>query len=469
MAFAARDPYYLAVFGEELHKNPSYKDLLDQTCTRCHAPAGSVEHEQSGGHMTFDEMVSGTTTEANLGRDGVTCSLCHQIADQGLGKSASFSGGFTVGYDRKIFGPHSGPNTNPMQLIINYTPTAATHVTTSELCATCHTVVVPIMKGDQHVGDFLEQAPYMEWLNSSSSPGKPCGSCHLPTQDPTTMADLASPIAKYPNGLSARKPYGKHRFSGGNSYMLRILEDNLSWTGTDIPAAELEEAAVFAEEHVTEGGTISILSAKLDGSALAVEVQIDNHTGHKLPTGYPGRRMWIHLRAEGQSGETLFESGAFDSRGALVSPGGLSLDDPKKVMPHRDLISADTEVAVYEAIAIDDAGAPTHLPFASRGFVKDNRILPQGWSETSTWIDWIRPKGVGSDASFSPGYDRVSYQIPQGSAVKRVSVELLYQTVRPAELDALTKVPDAAAVRFSQMASARAPLPTLMSKASIDL
>ncbi|MEZ4447282.1 MAG: hypothetical protein R3B72_49845 [Polyangiaceae bacterium] len=77
--------------------------------------------------MIFKSLVAGKSDEATLGRDGVTCSLCHQIADSGLGTTASYTGGFDVGYSRKIFGPHLGPDTEPMQFFVSYEPTYAEH------------------------------------------------------------------------------------------------------------------------------------------------------------------------------------------------------------------------------------------------------------------------------------------------------------------------------------------------------
>jgi hypothetical protein len=463
MAFAARDPYYLAVVGEELTKSTTEKDFIEKTCTRCHAPAGSVEHEQTGGHLTMDSITSGDSPEANLGRDGVTCTLCHQIADVNLGKTQSFAGGFTIEYERKIYGPHSAPKVDPMQLIVNYTPTASSHITTSEVCATCHTVIVPIMKNGQKQGDFLEQSPYLEWKNSTFSPGVPCATCHMPTKD-ENMMDYNSPIAKFPMGLATRTPFGKHRFAGGNAYMLQMLADNVDFTGTSVPSAELSEAAVAAKAHLGEAAVMQVLSSKMDGDTLVVTIAVENHTGHKLPTGYPGRRMWVHLRAEGASGVVLFESGAVDASGALVDRSGKRLDSADAVMSHRDVIQAENEVQVYEAIAKNAAGEPTHLPLESVGYLKDNRILPVGWSKTDPWIDWIAPVGVAGDLSFIAGLDLVEYRIPKGSTVKRVTARLLYQTVRPTELEGLAKVPHPAAVRFSQMAKGQSPLPTTMAE-----
>ena len=467
MAFAARDPYYLAVVGQELVQHTSDTDFVETTCTRCHAPAGSVEHEQTGGHLTLDSLASSDSHEANLGRDGVTCTLCHQIADINLGKTQSFTGGFTIEYGRKIYGPHLTPKVDPMQLIVDYTPTSASHITTSEVCATCHTVVTPIMKNGEKQGDFLEQAPYLEWKNSTFSPGVPCATCHMPTKD-DNMVDYSSPIAKWPAGLSARTPFGKHRFSGGNAYMLQMLADNIAFTGSSVPSSELAEAAMAAKDHLGAAATLSILDTKMDGDTLSIRLSVENHTGHKLPTAYPGRRVWVHVRAEGSSGEVLFESGAVDASGALVDRMGKRLDTTDAVMAHHDVIQSENEVQVYEAVAKNAAGKPTHLPLESVGYLKDNRILPVGWSKSDQWIDWIGPVGTAGDVSFVAGLDLVEYRIPKGSAVKRITARLLYQTVRPAEFEVLAKVPHPAAVRFSQMAKGQSPLPTVMAEAAKD-
>lgn len=468
MAFAARDPYYLALVGEEIVKNENSKDFIESTCTRCHAPAGSVEHEQSGGHLSLEALFAADTPEANLGRDGVTCTLCHQIADVTLGKTSSFSGGFTIEYERRIYGPHLTPKVDPMQLIVNYTPTSSSHITKSEVCATCHTVVIPILENGQKQGDFLEQAPYLEWLNSTYAPGVPCATCHMPTKD-AAKVDYESPIAKWPAGLPTRKPFGKHRFSGGNAYMLQMLADNVAFTGSDVPASELAEAAQAAKDHLAEAAIVSVLATKLDGDTRITTIAVENHTGHKLPTAYPGRRVWVHLRAEDASGAVLFESGATNEAGVIVDRQGKPIDDANSVIPHRDVIQSDNEVQVYEAIAKDATGKPTHLPLESVGYLKDNRLVPVGWSNADPWIDWIKPIGLGQDLSFGPGLDLVEYRIPRGSAVKRIKVRLLYQTVRPSELDGLSKVPHPAAVRFSQMAKTQSAALVVLAETQQDL
>lgn len=463
MAFAARDPYYLAAFSEELLKRPAIRDGIEATCTRCHAPAGSVEHEAADGHLSFDELTSGQGPEAHLGRDGVTCSLCHQIKDAGLGTTSSFAGGFDVGYDREMYGPHLGPLPDPMQFFVDYTPMYSGHIASSELCATCHTVVVPILdeQGGSLDGDFLEQAPYLEWLNSDHRDTAPCQRCHLPIVD-ADDTPLSSPISKYPDGLASRQPFGQHTLVGGNAYMLGVLADNVEWTGSDVDGAELQAAAARSEEHLRGAAELGVMSAALDGDELRVVVRVANKAGHKLPTAYPTRRVWIHFRAEDAAGQALLESGAFDAAGALVDGSGRRLDGLDVVLPHRDEITSSDEVQVYEAVAADISGSPSHLALGATHFIKDNRILPTGWSSSDQWIDWIAPVGVEGDDSFAAGEDRVTYRVPGGAAVQRLVIELLYESVPPSTLEALSVVPAPAAVKFSQMAAARPPAPVVM-------
>jgi cytochrome c553 len=162
MAFAARDPFYLAAFEHELALDSDSAADIEPLCIRCHGPAGSEAHAAGGTRLTFAEYTSGASVEARLARDSVTCSLCHQIEDNKLGTDESFTCGFTVGFGREIYGPHQGLQQNPMQMFVQYTPVYAEHVTSSELCTTCHTVIVPGANG----GEIIEQAPYLEWKNS---------------------------------------------------------------------------------------------------------------------------------------------------------------------------------------------------------------------------------------------------------------------------------------------------------------
>ncbi|MEZ4442000.1 MAG: hypothetical protein R3B72_23100 [Polyangiaceae bacterium] len=462
MALAARDPYYLAVFSQELLEHDGATTAVERTCTRCHAPAGNLEHEQTGGHLDFESLVAGESDEAALGRDGVTCSLCHQIADSGLGTTASYTGGFDVGYSRKIFGPHLGPDTEPMQFFVSYEPTYAEHITSSALCATCHTVIVRPLDADgvPTGAEVVEQAPYLEWRNSDFADGgskaASCSACHLPTADEDGQA-ITTRIARAGVVLGERSPYGRHILVGGNAYVLRLLSDNEDWAQTGLAAGDLETSAARSEAHVQSAIGLA-LSASREGDALTIDVTLQNQAGHKFPTGYPTRRAWLHLVVRAGS-QIVFESGAHDpATGALVDASGTRLDDPGTILPHRDRIDASDQVQIYESRLVDADGAPTHLALGADHYEKDNRLLPSGWSASHALASVTRAVGVSDDDDFVAGRDVVHYQVAGAPAgALEVEVTLRYQSVPPATIDSLRIVPTPAAVRFVEMATARPP------------
>ena len=61
-------------------------------------------------------------------------------------------------------------------------------------------------------------------------------------------------------------------------------------------------------------------------------MRVVNHSGHKLPTGYPeGRQMWIHLKAYDAGGQVIYESGAYDPvTGILVRDADIQVYEAKQ-------------------------------------------------------------------------------------------------------------------------------------------
>jgi len=230
---------------------------------------------ETGGKLSFETLVSGTSQEAGVGRDGVNCTVCHQILPTGLGTAATFTGQFTTGDQRQVYGPHLGPDTNPMQVFVNYTPSYSDHVLKSSLCSTCHTVITPAR--DPSTGELLgpqfpEQTPYLEWLNSafqdeSTPPGKramTCIGCHVPPTDEDGKV-IKTALAVSPQGLTPREPFGRHHFPGSSSGMLRLIAKGAQFVGTTVPVAELEDQAKRSEAHVSKAADLKIESAARAG------------------------------------------------------------------------------------------------------------------------------------------------------------------------------------------------------------
>ncbi len=451
MALAARDPFYLAVFAEELDRAPERRAEIDALCTRCHGPAGSEELAINGEHLGFDTLTAGTSDAAALGRGGVTCTLCHQIDAANLGAERSFSGGFAIGYQRKIYGPYLDPRMEPMQLIVDYTPTRGTHITSAELCATCHTVIVP----GPH-GEVVEQATYLEWRSSSFAPATPCQTCHVAAVDDEGRA-ISTPVASFPTDLRPRAPVGRHRFVGANAYMLSLMAAQTEWINAGVPANELLEAAAASERHLATAAALVITRLAPD----SFRVRVDNLTGHKLPTGYPSRRMWLHVSVE-LGGAKVFESGAVDARGSIVDASGTVL----ATQPHRDEIASDAEVQVWEATLVDDGGEPTHRALDADHYRKDDRILPLGFAPSPLDRPRTEASGVIADPTFVPGSDAVTFRVPALAPGATISVELQYASVSPEVLDAIAATSTAASLRFAEHTASRPPTPTTMARTS---
>jgi hypothetical protein len=148
MANAARDPLWRAFVAIETDTFGSRRVEIENKCMRCHTPMASHQALVYGETLrisVLDEKVP--THLGNLAKDGVSCSLCHQITPEGFGKEESFTGHFKLGLKEQAFGPHSDPRTEPMRTFTGLTPTHATHMTESALCATCHTLYTEGRRG----------------------------------------------------------------------------------------------------------------------------------------------------------------------------------------------------------------------------------------------------------------------------------------------------------------------------------
>ena len=333
MANSARDPYWRAVVSVEVSATPSRKAEIEQSCTRCHAPmAVSVAESPEGEVLHYLKQMD---QQASLGMDGVSCTVCHQISDEGLGTDASYTGQFKIHAQRVAFGPHADPYAMPMRQHAGYQATEGSHILKSAMCGTCHTLITETLDPDgTATGHSLhEQSAYLEWRNSiyndegdsPSDQAKSCQACHVPTSD-VDGQQIRTTIARDPAGrdfppAKPRSPYGRHTFVGGNTLLAQLLRDN---------PQELEVFASKAAFNATidatrsllqnETATITIGEVERHNGRLQIPVRIQNLTGHKLPTGFPSRRVWVRLEVQDATGQVFFASGRFDQAGASPTP-----------------------------------------------------------------------------------------------------------------------------------------------------
>lgn len=400
-ANAAVDPYWKAKVRQESALNPKAAALIEDECLSCHAPAQQYPYRAARGKMRLSNL-------RDMGLEGVTCTVCHQITPDRLGTEASFTANFVLGSTQKLFGPHRDPFTMPMRHHTGYEPAYSPHMLDSALCGSCHTVITPVLdaKG-KTVATFLEQAPYIEWRASAyASEGKSCQSCHMqPTATPEYIAHRP-PGGPFPP-TDPRQPFGRHSFAGGNVRGLEMLADLFPDRATS-----LREGAARSGDLLKKAVRLTAATS-IAGQAVRLTVDVENLAGHKLPTAYPSRRLWLHVIAYTRNGQVVFESGG---------------DDPSP-QPHRRVITSPNQAMVYEAELVDLQGQPTLSLLRAAGFSKDNRLLPRGFDPAKA-LRPVNPVGTQEDADFAPGRDRVIYELPLRAA--RVRVEALYQSIKPA-------------------------------------
>ena len=96
MANAAKDPFFLAAMEAEIAAAPEQRALIEQSCAKCHTPMASTQALADGAPVRLlgeGGFYDRTTDLHELARDGVSCTMCHQILPDKLGEPESFSGG----------------------------------------------------------------------------------------------------------------------------------------------------------------------------------------------------------------------------------------------------------------------------------------------------------------------------------------------------------------------------------------
>lgn len=424
MGLSAYDPFWRATVAHETHAYPSQQAHIESVCLSCHSPLGHFQAGLDGRPYGYADMLGDS-----LGLDGVSCSACHQQPETGLGNS--FSGTYTLDTTRVLYGPYPNPFRGPMQIYVRFEPVYSEHISTSALCAGCHTLITETLFPDgQPTGSFfVEQATYHEWLNSAyAGTEQTCQSCHMPRiEEPVVIASglLA---------LEGRSPYAIHQFQGANTAMLNLMRDNRESLALPAPAdsSVWDESIANNRASLGRAAWLSLSDPVVSDDTLAIDVTITNRTGHKLPSGYPSRLLWVEVLLTTSDGtDTLYLNGALDEEGEIAGR-----DLPFE--PHHEVIRAPGDVQIYELAMGDlEAKLTTRLNAAYRP-LKDNRLLPAGFRTTHAAYDTVAVWGkaltdedyaAGSEA----GRDRLRYRIGlRGrTGLADLQVRLHYQTLPP--------------------------------------
>lgn len=428
MANSARDPLWRAKVRSELNRNPQLANVISDKCTRCHAPMANFEAKSSSEPM---QILDGGFLDASHNRhdsalNGVSCTLCHQIQNSpNLGTLSGFTGQYQIGNNKLIYGPYADLFPNPMVMNTGYTPTYSAHIKESKLCASCHNLKTPYVDSFGNVlsttpeSEFPEQMPYSEWEHSSYATSNPqsCQQCHMSRADGVA-------ISNRPMWLQTRDNFAVHDLVGANRLMLNIFNDNKTQLG--VLSNNFPETIAKTEAMLQSAAAVTPVSQSLINDTLDFTLRVNSNTGHKLPSAYPSRRVILHVTVKDGSGNVVFESGKVNADGSVT---GVDADtDLTAFEPHHDLITSPDQVQVYEAIMGDDMNQVTYTLLRGMVYLKDNRILPQGFDKATAPSD-IRVAGEAlTDDDFVGGSDEIRYQIAGLNGINyQVTAELIHQ------------------------------------------
>jgi len=471
---------------------------VQDTCLSCHGVMGQRQYhlDKGNGPLTYftrNQLNDPNSKYAALARDGVSCMVCHQMIDQDLDDPSTYTGKFLLGKPGQVFGPYPSGNSDvpgPHEVVrvsmingVGIVPVFGSQVAESKLCAPCHTIVLPVYdnRGRQVSTDF-EQTTYFEWLNSSfaSTNYQSCQNCHMPDSfDGTKLAyrianieDSAFPeVPETPpftslpldqlglvgpdTGLEVRTEYARHQLNGINPFALEMFDQFrtvLGLYGTDgllpDPLRETyngQKNAVDGTVALAQSSASVSVSATIASKLLQADVTVTNLAGHKLPSGVSFRRAFLDFQVLDASGNVLWESGGTNYKGVITNTAGRPLATEffspaqQTYQPHfwtDNPITSDQQVQIYEELVQDPQGQFTTSFLSLNNKVKDNRILPQGWSSSGPMGDITQPEGTGADLNYQNGCgcSVVRYQLPlTGSLANAAQVQatLYYQSIPP--------------------------------------
>ena len=405
MGLAGRDPIFFSQLNSEttLHANlrtEPGKPFVENLCLHCHGVMGQRQyHADTGKLFTRGQLQDPNSPYGALARDGISCTLCHRITAEGLGRKETYTGNFHIGPAEQMNGPFDNPLKLPMKNALGMKPGQAEQITSSGLCGSCHTIVLPVFRANgepvlDEGGDrrqqktFYEQATFLEWENSkfadNGTEPQSCQQCHMPNtflHDGEESAPLAYKIAniedktfpavdhRAPNDkidLQTRSDYRRHLLLGINVFALEMFKQFRTELGLYTPdpkdgiinpdpmirqslnVADGVDTAIDQGTNLvakTRTAEVKILSVVRQRNSWQIDVQVVNKAGHSFPSGVGFRRAFLNFQMLDGAGESVWASGNVASGDRNVFGGlkGMIVDEKgNPLLTERFTISQQT-------------------------------------------------------------------------------------------------------------------------------
>ena len=315
-----------------------------------------------------------------------------------------------------------------------------------------------------------------------------------------------------------KEGFARHQFQGMNVTLLELFRQYMSpykSNGTNILANDIlgvrqndymsgldgltTAIDAFVQQAQNSTAEVSVSEPVVNNQKLIADVKVTNKTGHRLPSGVGFRRAFLELRVvDKDTGKTVWCSGCTNELGVIVNgserlpselfdvykdgtkpatlgyPAACNKAIPQHYQPHYfwdpqkntgSAITRQDQVQIYEELNLNIECAMT-TSFLRRDYqLKDNRLLPLGWTRSgplnpdktpyipADYLHETHPVSVGGDPSYADGSGTsvVRYEIPLSAFTSRnltITATLNYQSIPPYYLnDRFTQAPDAPATQ----------------------
>jgi len=275
-----------------------------------------------------------------------------------------------------------------------------------------------------------------------------------------------------------KEGYRRHTFQGQNVFLVEMANQFNDVFGLRLANYETlsYDAQFTIDNYVSQArrdtAEIAVSDYAVKNGTLKASVTIRNKTGHRFPSGVGFRRAFIAFEVYQANPDSrtrlLWASGRTNSVGALVGADGKILptefftgtvakgNTAYTHQPHWEVIDSEEKVQIYEELSKNAKGEYTTSFIHRDCEVKDNRLLPKGWTvegpNTAIPKAFLEATYPGHEAAKDPAYqdgrgtDTVTYSVklPKGTdpATLFVKATLYFQAWAPYYLNQrFTKVP----------------------------
>jgi hypothetical protein len=196
--------------------------------------------------------------------------------------------------------------------------------------------------------------------------------------------------------VPVRDDYKRHEHVGLNVFLLEMFNqfpEVLGVAKKDYMTSATNGVDLAIENMIRQGQRdtldVSIANAKLDGQVVSATVNIRNKAGHRFPSGVAFRRAFIEFTVR-DGNNIVWSSGRTNEIGVILD--GKKQPLPSEFLPdtgkqryqrHYQTIDSEDQVQIYEELNKNAAGQFTSSFIHRVEHVKDNRLLPKGWRESS--------------------------------------------------------------------------------------